>query len=295
MVRLFFRTSSSKSLWFVAKVLSSVSRHWSKERSLTFQESTQAQMDFSLRGLDSFRVSLCFTKTVISFRGLFQYEMCFIPERHAYDRNRLTLVRYDNLALTHPDYRLTMMSRDPGNGPSSRMTASEVDQFVVPLNLPDLFCWIHDCAGENFGGRPWDRQISQILGFGIKINCGLNLNEQKAVSSRPFRYHLELQLLMDDLKQARAERRVSKAQEWELRSVGMKTPTRPHIEFRVRVGSTHHIPELGGTKQRNPPGIIFGCRNQPRSQIFTDYFRTNSTFQPNQHYSKAIWIHLKFV
>ena len=51
----------------------------------------------------------------------------------------------------------------------------------------------------------------QILGFGVEINCGLNLNEQKAASSRPFRYHLELQLLMDDLKQARAERRVSKA------------------------------------------------------------------------------------
>ena len=103
-----------------------------------------------------------------------------VAERHAYDHNRLTLVRYDNLALTRPDFKLTMMSRDVGSG-ASRMTASQVDEFVVPHNLPDLFCWIHDCPGDNFSGRPWDR------------------------------YHLELQLLMDDLKQARAERRISKS------------------------------------------------------------------------------------
>lgn len=112
--------------------------------------------------------------------GLFSAGLRFIQERHAYDRNRLTLVRYDNLALTHPDFKLTMMSRDVGSG-ASRMTASQVDEFVVPHNLPDLFCWIHDCPGDTFSGRPWDR------------------------------YHLELQLLMDDLKQARAERRISKA------------------------------------------------------------------------------------
>ena len=122
------------------------------------------RIDSSLDGLFSAGLRFIQGKSVffsnrhlLLYRISFSIGCVFIPERHAYDRNRLTLVRYDNLALTHPDYRLTMMSRDPGNGPSSRMTASEVDQFVVPLNLPDLFCWIHDCAGENFGGRPWDR------------------------------------------------------------------------------------------------------------------------------------------
>ena len=102
-------------------------------------------------------------------------------ERHAYDHNRLTLVRYDNLALTRPEYKLTMMAGvSGGGGGSARMTTSEIADFVIPNQLPDLFCWIHDCMGESFGGRPWDR------------------------------YHLELQLLQDDLKQARSERRVSK-------------------------------------------------------------------------------------
>ena len=104
------------------------------------------------------------------------YNVFVVSERHAYDRHRLTLIRYDNLPLTRPEYKLTMMSCGPGG---SRMTTSEVDDFVVPTQLSDLFCWIHDCQGESFAGRPWDR------------------------------YHLEVQLLQDDLKQARSERRTS--------------------------------------------------------------------------------------
>ena len=51
---------------------------------------------------------------------------------------------------------------------------------IQNFQLPDLFCWIHDIPdGRDYRlvGRPWDK------------------------------YHLELQLLKDELKSARQERR----------------------------------------------------------------------------------------
>merc|ERR1712142_183991 len=74
-----------------------------------------------------------------SLDGLFSAGLRFIQERHAYDRNRLTLIRYDNLPLTRTEFKLTMMSCGSAG---SRMTTSEVDDFVVPNQLPELFCWI---------------------------------------------------------------------------------------------------------------------------------------------------------
>ncbi len=50
-------------------------------------------------------------------------------------------------------------------------------EFLVPTGLHDLFCWIHGYDPLDLLGKPWDR------------------------------YHLELQLLTDALKQARMEKR----------------------------------------------------------------------------------------
>jgi hypothetical protein len=116
-----------------------------------------------------------------SLDGLFSAGLRFIQQNHAYDHRRLTLVRYETLALTKPEYKLTMMtSLGPGSSTTRMTSVSEVEEYVVPLQLSDLFCWIHDCPNGrdyNLVGRPWDK------------------------------YHLELQLLKDELKSARQERR----------------------------------------------------------------------------------------
>ena len=115
-----------------------------------------------------------------SLDGLFSAGLRFIQQHHAYDHRRLTLVRYESLPLTKPEHKLTMMtSLGPDQG--NRMTSvSEVDEYVITSQLPELFCWIHDCPdGRDFTlvGSPWAK------------------------------YHLELQLLKDELKSARQERR----------------------------------------------------------------------------------------
>ena len=130
-------------------------------------------------------------------------------ENHAYDHRRLTLVRYESLALTKPEHKLTMMTSLDAPG-SNRISKTEVDEYIVAsqvrmsfgvknqyilnhsirfsmnlnllntFQLPELFCWIHDIPdGRDYRlvGRPWDK------------------------------YHLELQLLKDELKSARQERR----------------------------------------------------------------------------------------
>ena len=50
-------------------------------------------------------------------------------------------------------------------------------EFLIPTQLHDLFCWIHGYDPLDLLGKPWDR------------------------------YHLELQLLTDSLKQTRMDRK----------------------------------------------------------------------------------------
>ena len=51
-------------------------------------------------------------------------------ENHAYDHRRLTLVRYETLALTKPEYKLTMMTSLDTIG-SNRISKTEVDEYIV--------------------------------------------------------------------------------------------------------------------------------------------------------------------
>ena len=51
-------------------------------------------------------------------------------ENHAYDHRRLTLVRYESLALTKPEHKLTMMTSLDAPG-SNRISKTEVDEFIV--------------------------------------------------------------------------------------------------------------------------------------------------------------------
>lgn len=116
-----------------------------------------------------------------SLDGLFSAGLRFIQQNHAYDHRRLTLVRYESLALTKPEHKLTMMTSLDTPG-SNRISKTEVGEYTVTSQLPELFCWIHDIPdGRDYSlvGRPWDK------------------------------YHLELQLLKDELKSARQERRAT--------------------------------------------------------------------------------------
>ena len=62
--------------------------------------------------------------------------MYLIVENHAYDHRRLTLVRYETLALTKPEYKLTMMTSLGPGGSTTRMTSvSEVEEYIVPLQV----------------------------------------------------------------------------------------------------------------------------------------------------------------
>lgn len=67
----------------------------------------------------------------------------FIQEKHAYDYNRLALVRYEMLALTKPEFRLLKMVPNR--------------EFLVPTQLHELFCWIHGYDPLDLLGKPWDR------------------------------------------------------------------------------------------------------------------------------------------
>ena len=51
-------------------------------------------------------------------------------ENHAYDHRRLTLVRYESLALTKPEYKLAMMTSLDAPG-SNRISKTEVDEYIV--------------------------------------------------------------------------------------------------------------------------------------------------------------------
>ena len=51
-------------------------------------------------------------------------------ENHAYDHRRLTLVRYESLALTKPEHKLTMMTSLDAPG-SNRISKTEVDEFII--------------------------------------------------------------------------------------------------------------------------------------------------------------------
>ena len=95
--------------------------------------------------------------------GLFSAGLKFFQSRHAYDYNRLALLRYEMLALSGEQFRLAEMVPNR--------------EFLVPTQLHELFCWIHAYDPLDLLGKPWDR------------------------------YHLELQLLQDALKEARKERR----------------------------------------------------------------------------------------
>ena len=53
-----------------------------------------------------------------------------IAENHAYDHRRLTLVRYESLALTKAEYKLTMMTTLDAPG-SNRISKTEVDEYTV--------------------------------------------------------------------------------------------------------------------------------------------------------------------
>jgi hypothetical protein len=77
-----------------------------------------------------------------SLDGLFSAGLRFITAQHANDAQRLALARYEMLALTAPEFRL-----------------SNVDnrQFAVPTQLHDLFCWIHGYDPLDLLGKPWQR------------------------------------------------------------------------------------------------------------------------------------------
>ena len=51
-------------------------------------------------------------------------------ENHAYDHRRLTLVRYESLALTKPEHKLTMMTSLDAPG-SNRISKTEVDEYII--------------------------------------------------------------------------------------------------------------------------------------------------------------------
>jgi hypothetical protein len=97
--------------------------------------------------------------------GLFSAGLKFFQAKHAYDYNRLALVRFEMLALCAEKFRLAEMVPNR--------------EFLVPTMLHDVFCWIHGYDPLDLLGKPWDR------------------------------YHLELQLLQDALKQARKENNYS--------------------------------------------------------------------------------------
>ena len=63
---------------------------------------------------------------------VFEFVLNFLifQEQHAYDYHRLALVRYEMLALTSPQF--TLQDMVPNR------------EFLVPTQLHDLFCWIHD-------------------------------------------------------------------------------------------------------------------------------------------------------
>lgn len=109
---------------------------------------------------------------------------CYLmfQEQHAYDYRRLALVRYEMLALTSPEFKLQDMVPNR--------------EFLVPTQLHDLFCWIHDHDPLDLLGNPW--LIYDVAALFILTT----------VLGKPWdRYHLELQLLQDALKQARLDRR----------------------------------------------------------------------------------------
>ena len=58
-------------------------------------------------------------------------------ENHAYDHRRLTLVRYETLALTKPEYKLTMMTSLDTIG-SNRISKTEVDEYIVTSQVSVL-------------------------------------------------------------------------------------------------------------------------------------------------------------
>ena len=59
-------------------------------------------------------------------------------ENHAYDHRRLTLVRYESLALTKPEHKLTMMTSLDAPG-SNRISKTEVDEYIVASQVRMCF------------------------------------------------------------------------------------------------------------------------------------------------------------
>lgn len=93
-----------------------------------------------------------------SLDGLFSAGLRFLQERH-YDRGRLAMARYETLPLCGDQFRLIELGADR--------------EFLVPTQLHELFCWIHNFDPLDLLGKPW------------------------------VKYQLELQLLQDSLKVAR--------------------------------------------------------------------------------------------
>lgn len=80
---------------------------------------------------------------------------------------RVATARFEMLHLTDESYKL-----------SSPMVGPGVREFLVPTQLHELFCWVHQLQPLDVMGKPWAN------------------------------YHLEMQLLQDALKLARRDRGV---------------------------------------------------------------------------------------
>jgi len=100
--------------------------------------------------------------------GLFTSGLRFISSYPGLTSSgRVATARYEMLHLTEESYRLA----SPLGGPPVR-------EFLVPTQLHELFCWVHQLQPLDVMGKPWGN------------------------------YHLEMQLLQDALKLARRDRGV---------------------------------------------------------------------------------------
>jgi hypothetical protein len=100
--------------------------------------------------------------------GLFTSGLRFISSHPGLiTSGRVATARYEMLHLTEEGYKLA----SPLAGPAVR-------EFLVPTQLHELFCWVHQLQPLDVMGKPWGN------------------------------YHLEMQLLQDALKLARRDRGV---------------------------------------------------------------------------------------